>query len=486
MSIDSEVINEQRVKAGTVRGARARWRFRTGERRLLLILGDLVAAGIAAFLALALWAQLDWLGFTWEFVRFRAGWVVLLPLVWLGLMVNLYDLRRASSWRQTLRGVLLAAGAGLVLYTFVYFIPDEPASLPRRGPLYFLLLATLFTLAWRRLYIRTLTAPAFMRRVLVVGAGEGGQALLQVINQHNPPPFHIVGLIDDDPKKHDQEIGGVRVLGSSEMLPSILNREAVSDVIVAIQGPMKGEMFQALLDAQEDGLEIVRMPVAYEELLGRVPIQHLEADWLLRDFVDEIRVSSFYLVAKRLIDLVGATLGLVILGVLLPWIALALLIESGRPVMFRQSRLGKGGREFRVLKVRTMQQDAEADGVAHWAQEQDPRATFVGRLLRRMHVDEFPQFWNVFKGEMSLVGPRPERPELVRELETRIPFYRARLLVKPGITGWAQVNYGKGASVEGSAEKLEFDLYYIKHRGLLLELWIILRTFGRVVGFQGV
>ena len=486
MSVDSELIGSQTSKTSAGERWRARWRFRTGERRLLLILGDFLAAGVAAFLSLALWAQLDWLGFTWEFVRFRASWVALLPLVWVGLLVNLYDLWRAASWRETLRGVLLAAGVGLVLYTFVYFIPDEPTSLPRRGPLYFLLLATLFTMAWRRLYIRILTAPSFMRRVLVVGAGEGAQALLQVINQHNPAPFQVVGLIDDDPKKHGQEIEGIRVLGSSEALLSLLNREAVSDIIVAIQGPMRSEMLQTLLDAQEDGLEIVRMPVAHEELSGRVPIQHLEADWLLRDFVDEIRVSSSYLVAKRLIDLVGAIIGLVIFGAILPWIAIALLIESGRPVMFRQSRLGKGGREFRVLKVRTMQQDAESDGVAHWAQAQDPRATFFGRLLRRTHVDEAPQFWNVFKGEMSLVGPRPERPELVGELETQIPFYRARLLVKPGITGWAQVNYGKGASVEGSGEKLEFDLYYIKHRSLLLDLWIILRTFGRVAGFQGV
>jgi len=176
----------------------------------------------------------------------------------------------------------------------------------------------------------------------------------------------------------------------------------------------------------------------------------------------------------------------VVFGALLPWISLAILLESGTPILFRQARLGRGGQSFKVLKVRTMQKDAEADGEAHWAEERDPRTNLVGRVLRRTHLDEFPQFWNVFTGQMSLVGPRPERPELVKELERQIPFYRARLLVKPGITGWAQVNYGKGASVEGSAEKLEYDLYYIKHRGWLLDLWIILRTIGRVVGLQGV
>jgi lipopolysaccharide/colanic/teichoic acid biosynthesis glycosyltransferase len=154
--------------------------------------------------------------------------------------------------------------------------------------------------------------------------------------------------------------------------------------------------------------------------------------------------------------------------------------------LFRQARLGQGGRPFSVYKFRTMRQDAEADGQAHWALEGDPRATRVGRVLRRVHLDEFPQFWNVLVGEMSLVGPRPERPEMVAELEKQIPFYRARLLVKPGIGGWAQVNYGKGASVEGSAEKLEYDLYYIKHRSLMLDVLIILRTFGSVFGLRGV
>jgi exopolysaccharide biosynthesis polyprenyl glycosylphosphotransferase len=485
-------VTERKAVAGRRPGG---WRLREGERRLLLIVGDLLASGLAAFLALALWAQLDWLGFTWEFVRFRAGFVALLPLAWVALLVNLYDLRRAASLRETVRDVLLAAGAGLMLYALVYFALvrpataetlDQAATLPRRGPLYFLALTTLFTFAWRWVYIKIFSAVAFQRRVLVVGAGEAGRSLLAVVQSHRPVPFQVVGLIDDDQQKRQQEIAGARVLGGSAELLELARREAVSDLVVAIQGPMNGAMFQALLEAQERGIEIVRMPVAYEELLGRVPIQHLEADWVLRSFVDEIRVSGSYLVAKRLMDLLGAVLGLGAFALAFPWVAVAVMIESGWPVMFRQDRLGRGGRRYRVLKVRTMLQDAEADGVAHWAQEQDPRTTLVGRILRRTHLDEFPQFWNVLKGEMSLVGPRPERPELVAELERIIPFYRARLLVKPGLTGWAQVNYGKGASVEGSAEKLEYDLYYIKHRGLVLDLWIILRTLGRVVGFQGV
>lgn len=462
------------------------WRFREGERRLLLILGDLIASGIATLVALVLWAQLDWFGFSWEFLRFRAAWFVLMPFIWLVLLVNHYDLRRAGSWAETVRGILLSAGIGLALYTFVYFLPDEPGSLPRRGPLYFLFLASATTLAWRWLYIRIFTAPAFLRRVLIVGAGESGNTILEAVDAIKPAPFNVVGLIDDDENKQGKEFLGVPVLGGSGDLMEIVERETVSDVIVAIMGSMKGQMFQALLDAQEAGVEIVRMPVSYEELLNRLPIQHLEADWILRSFVDEIRVSGLYTLAKRLLDIAGSLIGLALFLLILPASALAILIESGRPIFFYQERLGKGGRVFRVLKLRTMEQDAEADGQAHWAQEGDPRATAVGRILRKAHIDEFPQFWNVLNGQMSLVGPRPERPELVQDLEQEIPFYRARLLVKPGITGWAQVNYGKGASVQGSAEKLEYDLYYIKHRNLLLDFWIILRTMGAVIGLRGI
>ena len=462
------------------------WRLRPGERRALLILGDLLAASVAMLTALVLWARLDYLGPepSLSFLRARAPWFILLPLFWIVTMVNLYDIHRANSWRETFQGVLVAAGMGGVLYLVLFFSMD--GTLPRRGVAYFLTLAVALTLTWRAVHIRIFTAPALMRRVLLVGAGETGTALMQAIKGLWPPPFNLVGLIDDDRKKHGKDFGGVKMLGGSSNLVEAVRTEGVSDVVVAITGPMSGRMFQALLDVQQQGVEITRMPVAYEELFGRVPINHLESDWLLRSFVDEVRVNGFYLLTKRLIDIVGGILGLLVVGLALPWIALFIAIESRGPVFYRQTRLGQGGRTFEVLKIRTMRRDAEADGEAHWAQEHDPRATVVGRMLRRAHLDEFPQFWNVLKGQMALVGPRPERPELVAELEKQIPFYRARLLVKPGITGWAQINYGKGASVEGSAEKLEYDLYYVKHRGLMFELWIILRTVGSVIGFRGV
>ena len=456
-----------------------------GERRLILLLGDFIAAAAATFLALYLWGQLDWLGFSAVFVRFRAGWFFTLPVIWLLLMINNYDVPRAASWRETLKGILISVLGGLFLYFLVYFT-SPPGSLPRRGVLYFLVLVGLLDLIWRWLYTKIFTAPNFMRRVLVVGAAESGHTMLRVYQSVKPPPFILVGYIDDDPAKIGTKVAEYPVLGGSDRLLELLEEESITDLIVAILGPMQGEMFQAVLDAQERGINITRMPVAYEEIMGRVPINHLESDWLLRSFVDELRVPTLYRIEKRIVDLIGGAIGFLIYLLIFPWVALAILAESGRPVLYLQPRLGQGGHPFNVVKFRTMHQDAEADGEAHWAREGDPRTTRVGRILRKMHLDEFPQFWNVLRGQMSLVGPRPERPELVAELEKSIPFYRARLLTKPGITGWAQVNYGKGASVQGSAEKLEYDLYYIKHRSMTLDFWIILRTIGSVFGFRGV
>jgi lipopolysaccharide/colanic/teichoic acid biosynthesis glycosyltransferase len=248
---------------------------------------------------------------------------------------------------------------------------------------------------------------------------------------------------------------------------------------------MNGQMFQALLDSQEMGTEIVRMPVAYEELLGRIPIRWLEADWILTSFVDRTRSSGFYEIFKRILDLIGGLIGVGLLAIAFPLISLILFVDDGRPIFYSQTRSGRGGQPYKIFKFRTMRRDAEADGQAQGAQEKDQRVTRFGLFLRKTHLDELPQFLNVLKGEMSLVGPRAERPELIEQYQKYVPFYRARLLVKPGITGWAQVNYGYAATIDETITKLEYDLYYIEHRSLLLDLVILLRTPSTMFGFRG-
>jgi lipopolysaccharide/colanic/teichoic acid biosynthesis glycosyltransferase len=216
-----------------------------------------------------------------------------------------------------------------------------------------------------------------------------------------------------------------------------------------------------------------------------VPVHHLESDWIIRSFVDQLRVSVVYSAFKRTLDIAGGLLGLAILVPLSPFLALGILLDSGVPILYSQDRLGKGADAFTIHKFRTMYQDAEADGSYTPASENDERVTRFGKFLRRTHLDELPQFWNVLRGNMSLVGPRAERSQLVADYQRQIPFYRARLLVKPGLTGWAQVNYGYVASVRETVVKLEYDLYYIEHRSLVMDITILLRTFGTVFGRRG-
>jgi exopolysaccharide biosynthesis polyprenyl glycosylphosphotransferase len=395
------------------------------------------------------------------------------------LLVELYEPHVASSGRKITRGIALAAFIGLVAYSLV-FIFQPNSNLPRIGVGAFLLFASILTLLWRLVFIRLYKSTGQRRRILLIGAGKAGQTLAELYHSSDTRSFNLVGYVDDDAAKVGKSLCGLRVMGTSVHLLNLIEVYHISDIVIAINGEIQGATFQTILDAQENGVEVTRMPILYEEMTGRVPVHHLESDWIIRSFVDGLRVSGFYELTKRIFDILGGAVGLLIFVITYPFLALAVLIDSGMPVFYSQPRLGRGGRIFTIYKYRTMRQDAEADGEVRITLENDPRVTRVGNFLRKTRLDELPQFWNVLRGEMSLVGPRAERPELVAEYQKQVPFYRARLLVKPGLTGWAQINYGYVASVTETAVKIEYDLYYIKHRTLNMDFQIMLRTIGTV------
>jgi exopolysaccharide biosynthesis polyprenyl glycosylphosphotransferase len=458
------------------------FRLRPGERRIILLVGDAVMAALALLVSLYFWGQTDWLPSIQDLILERIPtWFFFLPLLWMVLNVEMYDVRRAGRRGETVKGVLIAALASLALYLLVFFISD-PKTLPRRGVATFIVAASVFMIAWRFLYIKVFTTPEFMRRVLIVGAGRAGSTLVQVIKEMWPPPFYMVGLIDDDPLKRNTCVEGYPILGTSREMLEIIEDQKVSDLIFSITGEMQDDMFQSLLQAEEDGIEVTTMPMVYEDLLGRVPISLLRSDWILRSFVDQARANGLYEIGKRLIDIFGGLAGVLALTLITPFLGLVILLESGWPVFYYQSRLGKHGKEYKIIKFRTMREAFDETGKP--LPDKD-RITRIGWFLRKTHMDEVPQVINILRGEMSLVGPRAEISQLVSDLQDRVPFYRARLLVKPGLTGWAQVNFGYAATVEETAVKLEYDLYYIKHRNLLLDIIILLRTVGTVVGFRG-
>ncbi len=470
------------------RKASVAWRIRPGEQRVLLLIGDIVVVSLSEIIGLFYWASTDWLHFTPEFISTRVTqaqpWFYLLPVAWLIFLVELYDVRRSLNRRETFKGVMIAAVIFLAIYLPIFFLVNGD-GLNRKGFGAFLLAAFVLTLIWRNIFISIFSLPRFMRRVLIVGAGKAGTTLLRILDDLWPPPFFIVGLIDDDDNKKGSKLGNYTVLAGCDKLLDVIHEECVSDLILSISGEMSGQMFQAILDAEERGVEVTTMPIFYEETLGRVPIFHLDTDWILRSFVDQAHASGFYEIAKRLIDVAGGLVGSFGTLLLFPFIAVSIVIDSGFPVFFLQNRLGKNGRTYQIIKFRTMRRDSEQDGEVRTTSQHDERITRVGKFLRKSHLDELPQFFNVLKGEMSLVGPRAERSELVAKLQQNIPFYRARLLVKPGITGWAQVNFGYAATVEDTAVKLEYDLYYIKHRTLSMDFIILLRTAGPIFGLRG-
>ncbi|HAX70367.1 MAG TPA: sugar transferase [Anaerolineales bacterium] len=469
-------------------------RLRPSEQRTILLVGDFIASVAAMAGAIYFWYEYSLYRLIESGVKPNIAerivqlevplWFYVLPLAWLLLMVDSYEIHTASNWRKTLRGIAVAPVVGLLGYSLVFTINTDPNSLPRIAIGAFLVLASFLTLGWRAIYIRLYTSSGLMRRVLVIGAGKAGRTLVEAYRKLNPPPFLIIGFIDDDPAKRNKSYHGFGVLGDSEHLLDLVEEYRISDVVVAITGEIKGETFQTVLDAQERGIEVTRMPIMYEELTQRVPIEHLESDWVVRSFVDQVRISGLYELLKRVMDIFGGFVGTVVFLMIFPFIAVAIIVETGFPVFYSQPRLGKGAKLFSILKFRTMTQNAEAEGIKA-AEENDPRITKVGNFLRKTRLDEMPQFWDVLRGEMSLVGPRAERPELVAEYQKQIPFYRARLLVKPGLTGWAQINYGYVATVKETVVKLEYDLYYIKHRTLGMDFSIVLRTIGTVLRRTG-
>ena len=461
-------------------------RLEPSEQRFILVFGDFLAASIALLIALYVWASGDtWYRFSVEFLKYRApAWFYLLPVIWLILLVDTYDTRKSANLRQTLRGIGLVFLISVIIYLVIYFAV-EPNSLPRLGVAVFAVGATLLTLLWRLIYVHTISSVSRQQRVLIVGEGKAGTALVEIISELDPPPFKLIGLIDDDPAKLNTNIQGFPILGNHESMAEIITNQGITDLILAISNEMNHGMFQSILTAQEDGINLTTMTDTYESLSGRVPIGLLESDWVVRAFLDRTPTSGFYRIAKRLMDLILGLVGLIALALLSPLIALVIYMDSGRPVIFTQKRLGRGGRPYTIYKFRTMRSRSDMEKEALVTSTNDPRVTRIGKFLRKSHLDELPQIINVLQGEMSFVGPRSERIELVRVFQKEVPFYRARMLVKPGITGWAQIHQAYAETIEETATKLQYDLYYIEHASILMDINILLRTVGSVLGFKG-
>ncbi len=318
-------------------------------------------------------------------------------------------------------------------------------------------------------------------RVLILGTDLQAVAIAREIIRRRGRGYEVIGFVGHDLALVGQSLINPRVIGVIDDLEELVLRRRPDRIVVALSGLRDKAPFDLLLRLKaRDEIQVEEASRFFERLTGKISTEHLQP-WQLWPlvFAETGRWTRLYRRLQRVFDVVSSLIGIALSLPIMVLTAVAIRIESTGPVVYTQERVGLHGRKFRIFKLRSMQADAEAHGPV-WACENDPRVTRVGRVIRRLHLDETPQFFNILRGEMSLIGPRPERPEFVEQIEERIPYYSERHLVKPGLTGWAQVSYPYGASFEDAREKLQYDLYYIKNQSPLLDAIILLET-ARVV-----
>ena len=394
--------------------------------------------------------------------------------------VGVYAVQAFQSVRFAVARLVVAVALGIILLSLVFFLLP-PVSFWRSSLLYATLIALAALTLARMLLKEPLGGETFRRRVLVLGAGPRA-ARIEALARESGAGFAVVGFVgmNDGPAAVAGAVGRDDIAS----LPDHLLRLRAGEVVLALEERRNALPLNDLLRIKTTGVEVHDFSTFLERETGRVDLDSLNPSWLIFSdgFSAGRRLSG---IAKRLFDL-GVSLAILLATApLIALAALAVRLETPGPAFFRQRRVGRYGQPFEVVKIRSMRIDAEVGGKAVWAQKDDPRVTRVGRVLRTLRIDELPQAWSVLKGEMSFVGPRPERPQFVADLEARLPYYGERHVVKPGITGWAQINYPYGASVEDAREKLEFDLYYAKNYSPFLDILILLQTLRVVLWPEG-
>ena len=397
---------------------------------------------------------------------------------------DLYELRGLTSFRELLIRLLQAVGAAsLILAGIYYWSPDWIIG---RGVF---LISALFIIAlvvsWRAAFAWLTNRVAPRERLLLVGTSAGAVELArELFARRQELGVDIVGFIDPDPARLGAPVLNPGVVGAIDDIPLLVSRLHVDRVVVSLADARGKLPMDKLLDIRLDsGVTFDHLASVYEEYTGKIALENLRPSWLI--FSEGFRKTRILLASKRMIDLTVSAIGALVAMPIMLLVALAVRCTSRGPVFYHQRRVGMHGAVFTVHKFRTMRVDAEQHTGPMWSTANDARVTPVGGLLRRTRLDELPQLWNVFIGEMSFVGPRPERPEFVSELTAKIPFYGQRHVLKPGLTGWAQVRYTYGASVEDAIEKLQYDLYYIKNLSIALDVVIMLETIKTVILRKG-
>ena len=448
------------------------------KRLIMLIFGDLLIVNGSIFLSaiLRLGLNAGW-GYIqsnpWSFIL--TGWIYIITF----FSMELYDIRKDFKSIGNVMAITLASTSAFVITTLLFYMNWSL----RIGRGVFILngiLIILFIIGWRILYSYLLEQPIFKRNVLIIGAGWAGKTISHEINRSQKSGLRMVGFIDDDPLKKGKLIDGVPVLGDRYTIDKVIRKNDIDLIVAAITHEKTADLIKALINCSWKGVDIIDMPAIYEQLTGKIPFKHINNMWMLHIAIGKPKLYSRLI--KPILEAISALILFILLIPVMVVIAIVIKCDSRGRIFYTQERVGKDGRKFTIMKFRTMVENAESLTGAVYAADNDPRITKIGRFLRKWRLDEIPQLVNVIKGDMSLVGPRPEREVFIREFEEKIPFYTQRLLVRPGLTGWAQVKFPYASSIEQTEEKLQYDLYYIKNMSFILDVVVMLKTI-RVVLF---
>jgi sugar transferase (PEP-CTERM system associated) len=395
---------------------------------------------------------------------------------------DLYDLQIISDRRELFVRVVQALGAtSLVLAGIYYWFPDLVIG---RGVFILTAMCVItLVLGWRVVFEWANRHVAPRERLLLVGTSDSAVKLAKELYDRRNLGVDIVGFIDPDPNRVGMPVLNPGVVGTIEDIPTVARALGVDRVVVSLAEARGKLPMDKLLEMRLDGVTFDHLATVYEEYTGKIAVENLRPSWLI--FAPGFAKGPLLRTMKRLIDVFAGGLGLLMSVPVSLAAIVAIRLTSAGPVLYRQRRVGQHGRVFQLYKFRSMRIDAEDMTGAVWAKPNDARITPVGRILRTTRIDELPQLWNVVRGDMSLVGPRPERPEFIADLTKRIPFYGQRHMVKPGITGWAQVSYSYADSVESTLEKLQYDLFYIKNLSVSLDLFILFKTIKTVLMRRG-
>ncbi len=419
----------------------------------------------------------------------RQGWLKLILttlVIQLSFyLFDLYSLNATRVYRKVVINLVKALGAATVLLSILFFALPM-LELGRGVFLVELSLTFIVISAWRKLVAWSTGHPQLgvRERVLILGSGKQAIEVAQATLERRNAGFHIVGFADNKPELVGKSLINPSVIGLTSEVAYLVENHQVDRIVVAVEDRRGQFPTEELLNLTLSGRVAVEESACYyERLTGKIATELLRPSWLI--FSRGSRYSAVVTHARRVINALLAAMGFALSLPIMMLVAIAVKLDSRGPIFYTQERMGKNGRRFKIIKFRSMRTDAEEASGPVWAEESDPRVTRIGRVIRKLRLDELPQFVNVIRGDMNFVGPRPERPVFVEQLNQIIPYYSQRHLVKPGLTGWAQIKYPYGSSVEDAIEKLRYDLYYIKNQTLLLDLGIIFETIKIVLFGRG-